>query len=218
MPKSEVRNLYMDVPDRHVIRTQDVYQTQTEIGVHQYSDTLLHVVANYQNSGIPEGCNAEGMAGKSKHGEIACQIYAVINPKTRTIDHIGFRSRGCLSITACASQICVMAHGLTIQRALTITPDDIKQSLDGVPYDKEDTPVFAVEALHAAIGDFLLSEGGLELQQKEAPCDVGGMNCLLCEHCSLRNLRMDWIVEHREDADKVKSSTTAKNATEKSEK
>lgn len=200
MPQNETRDVYMDVPDRRVIRTKDVYQMRNEEGVKGYSDTLLRVVANYQNSGIPEGCNAEGMAGKSKHGEIACQIFAVINPKTRTIEHIGFKSRGCLAITACASQICVMAHGLPIERALTITADDVNQTLDGVPISKSDTPVFAVEALHAAIGDFLLSEGGMELLDKVAPCDRDGLNCTYCEHCSLRDLRIDWLIEHKDDA------------------
>lgn len=197
MADDAVRNVYMQVPDRLVIRTEDVYQTQTEIGVRQYSDKLLSVVANFQNSGIPEGCNAEGMAGKSKRGEVACQIYAVIDPKTRTIERIGFRSHGCLAITACASQICVMAQGLPIERALTITPKDLEQALDGVPADKHDTPVFAVEALHAAIGDFLLDQGGMDLLDEKAPCDRTGVSCSMCEHCSLRDLRIDWLVDHR---------------------
>lgn len=200
MTANEVRNVYMTVPDRLVIRTDDVYQTQVEEGVRGYSERLLSVVANFCNSGIPEGCNARGMAGKSKHGEVACQIFAVIDEKTRTIDRIGFRSHGCLAVTASASQICVMAHGLPIERALTITASDVKQALDGVPYEKQDTPAFAVEALHSAIGDFLLSHGGLEELDRIAPCDRSSINCLLCEHCSLRDERIEWIVDHRNDA------------------
>lgn len=198
MPVNETRDIYSDIPDRHVIATRDVQQTQTEVGVVGYSKKLLSVVANYRNNGIPEGCNAEGMAGKSKRGTIACQIYAVINPQTNIIEHIGFRSRGCLAITACASQICMMAYGKTISDALRITPDDLRKALDGVPAEKQDTPVFAVEALHAAIGDFLLSTYGLEKLDEIAPCDTTGLSCLTCEHCSLRDLRMQWIVDHRE--------------------
>ncbi len=198
MAKSEVRNVYMTVPDRRVIRTEDVYQTQAEEGVRGYSDRLLAVVANFRNSGIPDGCNARGMAGKSKHGEVACQIFAAIDPATYTIDRIGFRSRGCLAMTACASQLCVMAHGLPIERALTITVADLKRTLGGVPTEKQDTPAFAIEALHSAIGDFLLEQGGLDLLDTIAPCDRDGINCLLCEHCSLRDQRVDWMIDHRD--------------------
>ena len=49
----EGRNVYRDVQDRAVIRTEDVYQMATEVGVEGYSDTLLSVVANFKNSGAP---------------------------------------------------------------------------------------------------------------------------------------------------------------------
>ena len=57
----EGRNVYREVKDRAVIRTEDVYQMATEEGVAGYSDTLLAVVANFKNSGAPEGFNAQSM-------------------------------------------------------------------------------------------------------------------------------------------------------------
>lgn len=190
MAQDDVRNVYKEIPNRLVIRTEDVWQTQTEIGVKGYSETLLRVVANFTNSGIPEGCNARGMAGKSKRGEVACQIFTVINLETRTILHAGFRSRGCIGMTASASQMCTMIEGLTIEAALRITPNDIIQALDGLPPDKKECATFAVEATHAMVGDFLLSEGGLDLQNEIAPCDENSIACIMCEHCSLRDLRV----------------------------
>ena len=46
----EGRNVYRDVQDRAVIRTEDVYQMATEVGVDGYSETLLAVVAIAANT------------------------------------------------------------------------------------------------------------------------------------------------------------------------
>ena len=51
----ESRNVYVEPDERAVIRTADVYQTEVEAGTGGYSDTLLAVVANFRNSGAPEG-------------------------------------------------------------------------------------------------------------------------------------------------------------------
>ena len=82
--EDEARNVYREVQDRHVLRTADVYQTEIEDGVTGYSDTLLSVVANFRNGGAPEGFNAQSMVGKSKRGEVALRLFAVIDPDTRT--------------------------------------------------------------------------------------------------------------------------------------
>ncbi|MBE6466943.1 iron-sulfur cluster assembly scaffold protein [Denitrobacterium detoxificans] len=195
MPSDEVRNIYKEIEDRHVIRTADVYQTHMENGVRGYSDKLLSVVADFTNSGIPEGCNARGMAGKSKRGEVACQIFGTINPETRTIEHAGFRSRGCIAITASASMLCQMIEGKSIEEALAISDNDIVRALDGVPSDKRDTPIFAMEACHAMIGDWLIAQGEFDELDALTPCDMGSVTCLLCEHCSLRDLRYDLLAE-----------------------
>lgn len=81
--EDEARNVYREVQDRHVLRTADVYQTEIEDGVTGYSDTLLSVVANFRNGGAPEGFNAQSMVGKSKRGEVALRLFAVIDHDTR---------------------------------------------------------------------------------------------------------------------------------------
>lgn len=191
MPNNDVRNVYKEIPDRRVIRTADVYQQQNENGTAGYSDTLLSVVANFKNSGIPEGCNARSMCGRSKHGEVACQLFGVIDPATNTIEHIGFKSRGCIAMTAGSSEICILAYKKTLEEALAITVDDLRDALDGVPSDKLYTLYFAVEALHGLIGDYLLNTGGLQAVDSQAPCDSSSINCIMCEHCSLRDLLVD---------------------------
>ena len=107
-----------------------MYQTNLDEGVAGYSDTLLSIVANFTNSGKPEGYNAESMMGKSKRGEVALRQFAVVGEpedggEPRFL-RAGFKTRGCLAMTACASVICTMIEGKTFSEALAITPDDVK--------------------------------------------------------------------------------------------
>ncbi len=193
MPIDDVRNVYKDIEDRRVIRTEDVYQMPNENGVDGYSDKLLAVVANYCNSGVPEGCNARGMAGKSKRGEVACQLFGEVDGDTQTIEAIGFKSRGCIAMTACASQICNLVYKKSFDEAMSITAQDLIDSLDGVPASKRDAAYFATEAVRAMIGDYYLTTCGSSLEELDShvPCETNGIACLMCEHCSLRDLHVD---------------------------
>ncbi len=204
------RDVYREPEDRALIRTEDVYQTEIESGTIGYSDTLLSVIANYRNSGIPEGANAQAMVGKAKRGEVALRLFARINPETRRIEEARFRTRGCLAVTACASVICTMISGKTFEEALAITTEDIKEALDGVPWDKSYTPAFAVEGVRALIGDFLVQEGAsLEELDAVVPCDQSSLNCLICENCSLRSTRIQLMLEKRENEAKQEDENQA---------
>ncbi|MEG0072485.1 MAG: iron-sulfur cluster assembly scaffold protein [Raoultibacter sp.] len=189
---SEGRNVYKDVADRAVIRTADVYQNEVEAGVVGYSETLLEVVANFKNSGAPEGFNAQCMVGKSKRGEVALRLFAVIDPATETFMQVGFKSRGCLAMTACASAICTIIEGKTFDEALAITPEYLRDALDGVPSDKIYTTYFATEGIRALIGDYLIDQGAtIDDLNGRVVCETSGIACLLCEHCSLRTARIE---------------------------
>ena len=151
-------------------------------------------------SGKPEGFNAESMVGKSKRGEVALRLFAVVGEpedggEPRFL-RAGFKTRGCLAMTACASVICTMIEGKTFSEALAITPDDVKAAVDGVPYDKAHTTVFAVEGVRGLVGDWYYRSGITlaELNEK-LPCDTSSVACLLCEHCSLRDTRLDMMVD-----------------------
>ena len=71
-----------------------------------------------------------------------------------------------------------------------------KQALDGIPWDKAHTAVFAVEGVRALVGDFLIKSGrSLAELNDELPCDELSVNCLMCEHCSLRDARVELLVD-----------------------
>lgn len=196
----EGRDIYHEPPQRVLLRTADVYQTEVDDGVTGYSDKLLSIVADYRNSGRPESVNAQSMVGKSKRGEVAFRLFARIDPSTRTIEAAGFKTRGCLAMTACASVTCSMLEGRTLDQALEISTDDIREAVGGVPAGKANTLVFATEAVRALVGDFLVREGAsLEALDKAVPCDGYSVHCLMCEHCSLRDIRTDLLMSSWDD-------------------
>lgn len=189
------RNVYRNIAARHVLRTEDVYQTFTDDGVVGYSDTLLSVVAHFHNAGAPQGYNAQSMVGKSKRGEVAVRLFACIDDTDKhmpRITRVGFKARGCLAMTGCASMVCSLLEGSTFEQALSIDVDDVKKALDGVPADKSYTAYFATEAIRALIGDYWINQGkDLAYLDKYLTCNTVGVACILCEHCSLRTTRLE---------------------------
>ena len=115
----EGRDIYHEPDDRALIRTKDVYQTELDNGVEGYSETMLAIVANFKNAGKPEGFNVQSMVGKSKRGEVALRLFAVVDDSVAdpVFVKVGFKSRGCLAMTGCASAICSMIEGKTFSQA-----------------------------------------------------------------------------------------------------
>lgn len=190
------RNIYRKPEDKVLLRTADVYQTEMVDDVSSYSDRLLSLIADFKNSGMPEGANAQSMVGKSKRGEVACRLFARIDPGTGIIEAAGFKARGCLAMTACASAACLLIEGKPIEDAIALTSDEISEFVDGVPADKIHALYFAECAVRALVGDFLLNDGASLQELEEAlPCDEDSVSCVMAEHCSyrqsLREKRMD---------------------------
>ena len=58
--------------------------------------------------------------------------------------------------------------------------------------DRSYTLHFAVEAIRALIGDYLVHQGAtLEDLDNRLPCDSLSIPCIICEHCSLRDTRVE---------------------------
>lgn len=203
------RNVYRVPEDRVLLRTADVYQTEAEDDVASYSDRLLAIVADFRNSGRPEGANAQSMAGKSKRGEVACRLFARIDPETGIIEAAGFKTRGCLAMTACASAACILIEGKPLEEALDITIEDIRTYVDGVPAGKVNALHFAVCAVRGLVGDFLLRDGAsLEELEEAVSCDPSSLSCIMAEHCSYRQS----LLEARTEADERRRAQEEENA------
>ncbi len=198
------RNVYRKPEDRVLLRTADVYQTEVEDEVATYSERLLAIVADFKNSGAPEGFNAQSMVGKSKRGEVACRLFARIDPETGIVEAAGFKTRGCLAMTGCASALCQYIEGKGVEDVLALTTDDVSALVDGVPSDKIHALYFAVCAGRALVGDFLLNDGATLSQLDEAvPCDELSVPCIMAEHCSLRQSRLECRMDEEAQANEL---------------
>ena len=200
----EGRDIYHEPDDRALIRTKDVYQTELDNGVEGFvpassltaTGTTL-TEANFKNAGKPEGFNVQSMVGKSKRGEVALRLFAVVDDSVAdpVFVKVGFKSRGCLAMTGCASAICSMIEGKTFSQALELTPKDVELAVDGVPKGKGHTTLFAIEAVRGLVGDWMYRCGmPLAEMNEKLPCDEMSVACLMCEHCSLRDTRVEMRV------------------------
>lgn len=184
------RHLTEDIP---FLRTPDMYQIENDAPITEYSDRALDLIADAKNGGIPEGANAFCSVGKEKRGTVQMQLFAVVDPKTETFVEVGFRSHGCLAAIACATVLATMLRGKTFEEALAITAEDILEAVDGLPKGRKYTLTYAVEAVRALIGDYLLRIKGYSIAQlnEVIRCESMCPNCLLTENCSLRDERVD---------------------------
>lgn len=184
------RRLTEDTP---FLRTPDMYQIENDAPITEYSERSLSLIADARNGGIPEDANAFCSVGKEKRGTVQMQLFARIDPQSETFAEVGFRSHGCLAAIACATALATMLRGKTFDEALAITKEDILEYVGGLPNGRKYTLTYAVEAVRALIGDYLLRIKGYDLAQldKAIPCDGMCPNCLLTENCSLRDERVD---------------------------
>lgn len=175
----------------HLIRTKDIYQEYKDRNLADYSDESIAIVANCKNTGIPVGANACSMTGKSKRGTIAMQLFGVVDPETETFTEAGFRAHGCIAMIACASVAATLVVGKTLDEALQITAQDIKDIVGKTPDNKSFTYYVAQEAIRAAVGDYY-DRAGKTPDEIEAltDCSDKHMGCWLCEDCSLRTTLM----------------------------
>lgn len=184
------RRLTEDTP---FLRTPDMYQIENDAPITEYSERSLDLIADARCGGIPDGANAFCSVGKEKRGTVQMQLFAVIDPDTETFDEVGFRSHGCLAAIACATALATMLPGKTFDEALAITKEDILEYVGGLPNGRKYTLTYAVEAVRALIGDYLLRIKGYTLEQLSGVvrCESMCPNCLLTENCSLRDERVD---------------------------
>lgn len=174
-----------------IIRTQDIYQVDPEEDMSVYSPRIVELAGRFEHAGIPEDCNAASMAGVSKHGERAVQLFATIDPDTETFVRAGFRCRGDVATIAAASLAAETVEGKTIDEALAVTANDLKKEMGTMPADRVTRPYLAACAIRAAIGDFYIRAGrDIAWIDERVPCDECSVACSICQHCSLRDQRI----------------------------
>ncbi len=100
--------------------------------------------------------DAEGEVGSPACGDVM-KMWIKVDPKTRRIKKLKWRSFGCataIASTSVFSQMVVEKGGMTLEDALKLTPQDIIKRLGGLPSYKVHCSVLADQAFKATVENF----------------------------------------------------------------
>lgn len=113
------------------------------------------------NDPSPGEFDAEGMVGSPACGDMMT-MWLKVDPKTERVLDMKWRTFGCASAIAATSMFSVMITengGLTLDKALTIKPQDIMMRLGGLPNRKIHCSVLADKAFRKAANDWFRKNG-----------------------------------------------------------
>lgn len=123
-----------------------------------YSQKVMDHFINPRNVGEIENPDGVGEAGNPKCGDIM-KIYLKVNPETKIIDDVKFKTFGCASAIASSSMATEMIKGRTVEEAWNLTNNAVAEALDGLPPIKMHCSVLAEEAIHTALNDYREKHG-----------------------------------------------------------
>ena len=129
----------------------------------QYTQKVIEHFTHPRNVGELDEPDAKSTEGSPACGDMIT-FTLNINPETRVIEDIRFKSYGCASNIATASIATVLAKGKTVDEVKALDPKSIVNELGGLPAIKMHCAVLAVSGLKAAIDDWEIRHG---LAQKE---------------------------------------------------
>jgi NifU-like protein involved in Fe-S cluster formation len=133
-----------------------------------YSKKLLELFLNPKNVGEIPDADAKATEGSPACGDMV-QLFLKVDPKTKRIEDIKFKSYGCASNIATASIVTELAKGKTIEEAKNITWKNAEEELGGLPPTKIHCAVLAVDALHTAIENYEHQHGLLKEKVPTTP-------------------------------------------------
>jgi len=107
---------------------------------------------NPRNMGEMKDADAIGEVGNPVCGDLM-YIYIKVEEKngTEIINDISFQTFGCAAAIATSSMITELAKGKTLDDAITISRNDVAESLDGLPPIKLHCSNLAADGLQDAI-------------------------------------------------------------------
>ncbi|NHJ39574.1 MAG: Fe-S cluster assembly scaffold protein NifU [Asgard group archaeon] len=116
-----------------------------------YSKKVMEHFTKPQNVGKIEDYDGIGIVGNPKCGDT---MEITIKVKDDKIEDIKFRTFGCASAIATSSVTTVMAKGMTLDKAMKLTRNEVAEELDGLPPHKMHCSNLAADALHKAIENY----------------------------------------------------------------
>ncbi|HIQ51270.1 MAG TPA: iron-sulfur cluster assembly scaffold protein [Nautiliaceae bacterium] len=119
----------------------------------EYTDLVIEHFRNPRNLGEIRDADVVVTEGSPACGDLIA-LYLKIDPETKKITDIKFKSYGCASNIATASMMTEIVKGKTIEEAKKITWKEITEALGGLPPVKVHCSVLAVDALKSAIKEY----------------------------------------------------------------
>lgn len=115
-----------------------------------YSEKVMEHFRHPHNMGEIENPDAQGEVGNPVCGDMM-KVTMKINPDTKIIEDIKFKTFGCVSAIACSSVTTDMLMGKTIEDAKKLTKQDIVNELGELPAIKLHCSILSNEAITKAI-------------------------------------------------------------------
>ena len=116
-----------------------------------YTKEVIKHFKKPHNQGIIKNASAIGTVGNPQCGDVM-KIYLKIEKDI--IKDIKFETLGCAAAIAVSSVFTKMVKGLSIEKALKITKNDIVKKLGGLPAPKVHCSMLGIDALEKAIKNF----------------------------------------------------------------
>ncbi len=124
----------------------------------KYTPKVIEHFTNPQNVGDISDADAVATEGSPACGDMI--TYSLkINPQTRIVEDVKFRSFGCASNIATASMATLLAKGKTTDEIKKMSHRDVTVALGGLPAVKMHCSVLAVEGLKSAIRQWEQEQG-----------------------------------------------------------
>jgi len=119
-----------------------------------YTETVIDHFDNPRNIGEMGEAEADGYA---LSGDPLCgdQMKLWIRVEENRIADIKFKSFGCPGAIATSSMATQLARGRALEEVMALTDDDVIEALGGIPENKKHCSLLGINALHAAIADYL---------------------------------------------------------------
>ncbi len=134
--------------DKYWAALKDTYRQK-------YSEVAADHMVFPRNAGEMIEHNAFGIIN-DEHDDTMAIWLQIENNK---ITNAAYSGEECITCVACGSMVTELARGKTIDEAEKITPQEVTESLDGLPEEDQHCADLAVTALRAAIQDYRSAEG-----------------------------------------------------------
>jgi len=122
-----------------------------------YTPKTMEHFRNPRNVGQLEKPDGKGSFGDPSCGDYI-EVSIRVDEKEDRLRDVKFLIHGCAGAIATSSVMTELAIGKTLNEALSLTDDDVIQTLGGLPKRKQHCSLLGLQALQQAVADYLFKK------------------------------------------------------------